>query len=231
MKAQNYKNLWIASGIVLVILFGISLWAWFQIPAGTAVPIHFDINGNPDAYGNPFPALFLLPIVLTFTVGLIGLVPRVEPRQENFQMSSRAYRVTWASLLVFFLALHVVIVLATLGIGSASLLGNLIPLGLGGLFMILGNMMGKVRSNFMFGIRTPWTLSSELSWNKTHRLGGRIMMAVGFLTIVASFLISLEWAFYILVGGLFLMLGVVVVYSWVIYKDDPEVIGLANGKR
>ena len=225
MKTQNYKNLWIASGVVLVLLFGVSLWAWFQIPAGAQVPVHFDINGNPDRYGSPFMGLFLLPIVLTFTVGLIGLVPRIEPRQENFQMSARAYRVTWASLLVFFLALHIVIVLATLQIGPASMLGNLIPLGLGGLFMILGNMMGKVRSNFMFGIRTPWTLSSELSWNKTHRLGGRIMMAVGFITIVASFLISLEWAFYILIGGLFLMLAIVVVYSWVVYKDDPEVIG------
>ena len=109
-------------------------------------------------------------------------------------------------------------------LAAAGLLGNLIPLGLGGLFIVLGNMMGKVRSNFMFGIRTPWTLSSELSWNKTHRLGGRIMMAVGFITIVASFLLSLEWAFYLLIGGLFLMLGIVVVYSWVIYKDDPEVV-------
>ena len=224
MKTQNYKNLWIASGIVLAILFAVSFWAWVQIPAGTQVPVHFDINGNPDRYGSPFVGFFLLPIVLAFTVGLIGLVPRIEPRQENFQMSSRAYRVTWAALLIFFLALHIVIVFATLQIGPAGLLGNLIPLGLGGLFIVLGNMMGKVRSNFMFGIRTPWTLSSELSWNKTHRLGGRIMMAVGFITIVASFLLSLEWAFYLLIGGLFLMLGIVVVYSWVIYKDDPEVV-------
>ena len=224
MKNQNYQNLWIASGIVVALLFAVSLWAWFQIPAGAQVPVHFDINGNPDRYGSPFVGFFLLPIVLAFTVGLIGLVPRIEPRQENFQMSSRAYRVTWAALLIFFLALHIVIVFATLQIGPAGLLGNLIPLGLGGLFIVLGNMMGKVRSNFMFGIRTPWTLSSELSWNKTHRLGGRIMMAVGFITIVASFLLSLEWAFYLLIGGLFLMLGIVVVYSWVIYKDDPEVV-------
>lgn len=224
MNDQKYTKMWIASGIAVVIMFGISLWAWFQIPAGTPVPIHFDISGTPDRYGNAFVGVFLLPCVLAAVVGLIGLVPRIEPRKENLQMSGRAYRVTWGALLVFFSVLHLVIILSVLEIAQANLLGNLIPLGIGGLFVVLGNMMGKVRSNFMFGIRTPWTLSSELSWNKTHRLGGRIMMAVGFLTILAGLLISMEWAFYLLTGGLLLMLAVVMVYSWVVYKNDPEVI-------
>lgn len=224
MKDQKYTKMWIASGIVIAIMLGISLWAWLQIPAGAQVPTHFDINGNADAYGSPFLGTFLLPIVLAGVVGLIGLIPRIEPRKENFQMSGRAYRVTWGALLVFFLILHVIIILSVLEIGQASLLGNLIPLGMGGLFIVLGNMMGKVRSNFMFGIRTPWTLSSELSWNKTHRLGGRIMMSVGILTILAGLLISMEWAVYLLSGGMILMLVVVMVYSWVVYKNDPEVI-------
>lgn len=224
MNDQKFTKMWIASGIAVVIMFGISLWAWFQIPAGTPVPIHFDISGTPDRYGNAFVGVFLLPCVLAAVVGLIGLVPRIEPRKENLQMSGRAYRVTWGALLVFFSVLHLVIILSVLEIAQANLLGNLIPLGIGGLFVVLGNMMGKVRSNFMFGIRTPWTLSSELSWNKTHRLGGRIMMAVGFLTILAGLLISMEWAFYLLTGGLLLMLAVVMVYSWVVYKNDPEVI-------
>lgn len=225
MTDQKYRKMWIASGVALAIMFGVSFWAWFQIPAGTPVPIHFDINGNADAFGNPFPAVFLLPIVLTAVVGLIGLIPKIEPRKENFQMSGKAYRVTWGALLVFFLALHIVIIMSVLEIGQANLLGNLIPLGLGGLFVVLGNMMGKVRSNFMFGIRTPWTLSSELSWNKTHRLGGRIMMSVGLLTILTGLFVSMEWAVYLLTGGLLLMLVVVMVYSWIVYKDDPEVVG------
>ncbi|MFK7801500.1 MAG: SdpI family protein [Anaerolineae bacterium] len=224
MNDQKYTKMWIASGISIAIMFGVSLWAWFQIPAGAVVPIHFDISGKPDGFGNPFPAVFLLPIVLTGVVGLIGLIPRIEPRKENFQMSSRAYRVTWGALLVFFSILHVVIILSILEIGQASLLGNLIPLGLGGLFVVLGNVMGKVRSNFMFGIRTPWTLSSELSWNKTHRLGGRIMMSVGLLTILTGLLISMEWAVYLLSGGMVLMLVVVMVYSWVVYRSDPEIM-------
>ena len=49
--------------------------------------------------------------------------------------------------------------------------------------MVVGNYLGKVRSNFFFGIRTPWTLSSELSWNRTHRLAGRLLVALGLVTV------------------------------------------------
>ena len=50
--------------------------------------------------------------------------------------------------------------------------------------MIIGNYLGKVRSNFFFGIRTPWTLSSERSWNRTHRLGGRLFFGLGLVAVV-----------------------------------------------
>lgn len=222
MKGTSFRNLWVMSGIVLALMLALSLWAWFQIPAGAVVPIHFDINGNPDAYGNPFPGLFLLPIVSLFVVLLIGLIPRIEPRQENFQMSARAYRATWGVLLLFLAGLHTIIVLSTLQLVSMNLFGTFLPLAMGILFLVLGNWMPKVRSNFMFGIRTPWTLSSDMSWNKTHRLGGRLMMAIGALTILTSLFLPLQWVIGILVGGLLLMLLVTIIYSWMVYRDDPD---------
>jgi uncharacterized membrane protein len=34
--------------------------------------------------------------------------------------------------------------------------------------------MGKMRPSYFMGIRTPWTLSSDENWTRTHRLGGRV---------------------------------------------------------
>ncbi|MNY48937.1 Immunity protein SdpI [compost metagenome] len=61
-------------------------------------------------------------------------------------------------------------------------------IGLGLLFVVLGNYLPKVRSNFFIGIRTPWTLSSEEVWYQTHRLGGKLMVAAGILVILAAWL-------------------------------------------
>lgn len=224
MKVSSNKNMWVLSGVVLALMLALSVWAWGQIPAGTLVPTHFDINGNPDAYGSPLVGFFLLPGVTALVVLLIGLIPKVEPRKENFQMSLKAYRATWGVLLLFMLALHTIIVLSTLEVTSIDLFGTFFPIAMGLLFLVLGNFMGKVRSNFMFGIRTPWTLSSELSWNKTHRLGGRLMMAVGAVTILTSFFLPVAWVLSIMFVGLFGMLAVVLVYSWMVYKEDPEVV-------
>jgi uncharacterized membrane protein len=81
--------------------------------------------------------------------------------------------------------------------------------------------MGKLRPNWFAGIRTPWTLSSRESWEKTHRLGGHVFVAIG-LAIVVVGLLRAEWAVtatlvLLLVGGLGL-----IVYSYLVWRDDPN---------
>jgi uncharacterized membrane protein len=51
----------------------------------------------------------------------------------------------------------------------------------------IGNVLGKLRSNFFVGIRTPWTLSSEHVWDQTHRWAGRLFVgAAAVLAVLAG---------------------------------------------
>ena len=47
-------------------------------------------------------------------------------------------------------------------------------------------MMPLVRPNWWVGIRTPWTLSNDRVWARTHRLAGYCMTAGGLVMIVAA---------------------------------------------
>ncbi|MCB0026848.1 MAG: SdpI family protein, partial [Anaerolineales bacterium] len=109
-------------------------------------------------------------------VGLIAAIPFIEPRRSNLAMSRTAYVALWAVLLFYFLVLHVILVINALheaGVVAFNLdVGRLVPISVGVLFVVIGNYLGKIRSNYMMGIRTPWTLASDLAWDKTHRLGG-----------------------------------------------------------
>jgi uncharacterized membrane protein len=93
--------------------------------------------------------------------------------------------------------------------------GRVVLGGVSLFFVLLGNVMGKVRRNFYIGIRTPWTLASERVWVDTHRLAGRTMVAsgvVGFLlAIVGGWLVP---AFAFLIAGVLFP----VLYSLVHYK-------------
>jgi uncharacterized membrane protein len=93
--------------------------------------------------------------------------------------------------------------------------------GVGLMFVLIGNQLGKSRSMFLVGIRTPWTLSSEEVWIKTHRLGGKLTMAAGLIMIVAAFLPVPGWAVPMLVVGLtVVMAGIPVVYSFILYRRE-----------
>ncbi len=58
------------------------------------------------------------------------------------------------------------------------------------LLIVIGNYLGKTRSMFLGGVRTPWTLSSEYSWQRTHSLAGKLFVLSGALGFVAAFMFA-----------------------------------------
>ncbi|MCB0033631.1 MAG: SdpI family protein [Anaerolineales bacterium] len=220
-KMLNIRNLVIFSGLILVAMFVLSAWAWVQIPADQPVPVHWGINGEPDRYGSKFEGLLLMPLIYTAVCALLAVVPRIDPRGNNILRSGKAYGALWIAMMLFFLILHVVLILNTLGINAP--VDMVIPIGVGALFVVIGNYMGKVRRNYMFGIRTPWTLASELSWNKTHRLGGRLFVLLGLVMIASAAFATGMVTFVIMFAGIIGMLIGVFAYSYVVWKQDPNV--------
>jgi len=90
---------------------------------------------------------------------LLAVIPRFDPRFENLSRSSAAYLWIVGSALVFLGALQVVMALVALGWELD--ITTFLAIGLGALFVVIGNFLGKTRSSWFLGIRTPWTLSSE----------------------------------------------------------------------
>src|SRR4029077_5688670 len=56
-------------------------------------------------------------------------------------------------------------------------------------FMVVGNVMGKVRPNHWLGIRTPWTLADDRVWDRTHRFGGWLFVICGALLAIVAVLV------------------------------------------
>ncbi len=96
----------------------------------------------------------------------------------------RVYPTVVAAVAAFLL--YVTIMVVSIGVGVNLPVTSFISIGVGILLMVLGNLMGKITRNHIVGIRTPWTLSSEEVWFRTHRLGGVLLVLAGLaLTINA----------------------------------------------
>ena len=220
MNATATRPILLATGAVFLVMLAISAWAWGQIPDDAQIPIHWGVDGQPDGFAPKAVGLLVPPFIALGLGTILAIAPAVEPRRENLRRSAGAYRAVWLGLLALLLVLHVAAVAAATG-GSVDIAG-LVGLAVGGLFLLIGNVLGKVRSNFMFGIRTPWTLTSDLAWNRTHRLAGRLMVGLG-LVVIGATAVGLRGSglFSILGGGALVLVLVLFVYSYLVWRDDP----------
>ena len=145
--------------------------------------------------------------------GLVALGPRLG--QQDKHTNPELFNLILVGILLFELVIQLVVTAASfrLPVDIDFIVSSFIS----ALFMFIGNYLGKLRRNFWAGIRTPWTLVSDVVWERTHRLGGWLFVLAGFLGIIMSFVPSLRiWG---VVGVLLVVVVVLVVYSYLVYQQ------------
>lgn len=205
-----------ASLILLVIYIMAVTYLAVIVPADAAIPIHWNARGEIDSFIGKTVAV---PFALGLNVGLfllLFLLPYYSPRykQQAVRFDKVLPKIT-LTLLIFFSLLNLYMLAYPLLREDLPVNPVLILIGL--MFMLLGNFLPKVPRNFFVGIRTPWSISSEDNWNRTHRVGGRTFLLGGFLMVVIGVLqISpslLSYIFYLLLA----MLLYPVLFSFVLF--------------
>ena len=78
--------------------------------------------------------------------------------------------------------------------------------------------MPKSKSNFFYGIKTPWTLSSETSWKKTHKLGRILFILTGLLICISSLFLSGSITYTVVLISIILSVIIVVIASYFFAK-------------
>ncbi|WP_207955780.1 SdpI family protein [Rubrobacter marinus] len=113
--------------------------------------------------------MLLLPLVTLGVYLAMLLLPRIDPRREAYALFEGAYGIIRLSTVAFLALVHGLVLLWVRGVEPD--VAVVVPVLVGGLLVVIGNLLGKIRPNWLVGIKTPWTLASKRSWVKTHRLG------------------------------------------------------------
>lgn len=174
---------WIGFAVAAVAILA-SAVAWPHLPARVAT--HWNAAGEVDGYSPRWLAATMMPAMIVAFAGLARLLPKIDPRFVNYRRFIGTYWLIINGILVFIGAVH--LVLLANGVGWHVPVGKLVPVGIGLLFMLLGNYLSRVQPNWFMGIRTPWTLSSDQVWRKTHRIGGRLFVLGGIALAGVAFL-------------------------------------------
>ena len=203
--------------VIAALAVAMSVWAYPQLPP--TMTTHWSLNGTPDGFSSRLWALAIVPIVLVAMTVLFNVLPRVDPRRENYAKFLSSYWLIANAVIVFLLVAHAMVIAA--GLGFSVKIDRLMPLGVGLLFVFLGNYLTRVEPNWFIGIRTPCTLSSDTVWRRTHRTGGALMVIGGSILAISAFLP--RPAFLVLFFATIVIVAVIpIVQSYVLWKREQH---------
>jgi uncharacterized membrane protein len=181
---------WLAFSIALTVAaFALAgfVYLFFYDELPDSMPTHWNIEGKPDAWkprGEAFLLNFLLPP--TLMAGFVGLtlaLPWLSPKNFKIDTWRDTYEYIMALVVALFGFIYVCIVLSTL-VPELPFVRFMVG-GMMFFFALLGNVLGRVRRNFYVGVRTPWTLASDVVWNQTHRVAAWLFVGFGLAGAVA----------------------------------------------
>ena len=211
--------------LLIALMFGAALVVWPSAPS--EIPVHWNASGQVDRYGGKFEGLLVLPLVALGLYLLMRYLPNIDPGRLNYARFGGAYTAIRAGVLLLMAGIYGMVIAWVLG--SPVDMSRAVPLAVGALFVLFGSVLGQVQPNWFVGIRTPWTLSSTESWSRTHRLGGRLFVALGVLFALTGLLNVGSFGF-VVIGTAVAVVAVLVVYSYVIWRNDPSRRTTPNGR-
>jgi len=175
---------------------------------------HWNIAGEVDDYMPKFWGLFLMPIISLVMFFLFIFLIKIDPLKKNVQKFRKYYDGFITVFIAFFFYLYVLTIFWSLNF-EFNMVQFLFP-AFAVLFYYIGILFEKSKRNWFIGIRTPWTLSSDAIWDKTHKLGGKMFKAVGFFALLG--IVFPHQAFFFLIPLLIFVSIYLVIYSYLEHK-------------
>ncbi len=209
---KRNKGTLILTSIVMLIPMIIGLALWNKLP--DTIPSHWNIHGEVDGWSSKSFAVFFFPALLMAIHWLCVFASCADPKAKNYHPKMIGL-VLWICP-VLSLLLNSMVYAAALGYQPNMEI--IMPLLVGLMFIIVGNLLPKCRQSYTMGIKLPWTLASEENWNKTHRFGGKVWAVGGVIIMATAFLGS----FWLLIGTMVVMVAAPTVYSYCLYRKQMK---------
>ena len=210
-RRRNIALMWVVSLVPLMILTVI----YGKMPE--TVPTSFGCDGTINAYG-PKSTLWMLAGMGPLLALLFQFMPKIDPRKRNYEKFQKYYDSFAIFMELFLLGTSCLMFTEILRPGTVSI-GRAVTVLVCLLLILMGNMMGKIKHNYFFGIKTPWTLADPDVWNRTHRAGGRMWFLIGVVLLPCCLLLPERVFFILLMAGILGSTAVLLVLSYLWYRQ------------
>ena len=204
------------SWFVIALILSLYILGYFLYPhLPEQVPSHWNMAGEVDGYSSRTFHVLFFPSMTLFLYIFMSFAPILDPKSENYKKFQSVYEGFRYFMVGFLMLLYMATTLYALGYPLS--MGKIVRFAIGLLLVFIGNYFGKIRHNYTFGIKTPWTLASEEVWNKTHRISGPLWVVSGLIWMLSIF-ITEKLAFAIAMGSIIVVSIYGFAYSYILFQ-------------
>ncbi|RQD80676.1 MAG: DUF1648 domain-containing protein [Methanocalculus sp. MSAO_Arc2] len=152
--------------------------------APETVPVHWNIAGEPDAWSDAHIGILSIPIIIIATGLVLSLLSRVFGSGDT--KTRRAFG--WFITLVLALLLGIQVFAGLWALGHPPPVEFYLPILFALFYLGISILLPRLRKqNKLAGIRTPWTMKSEVVWTRTHLKGRRVFQVAAGITLIGAF--------------------------------------------
>jgi len=203
--------------IFILIMFILAFYFYGHLP--DKVISHWGADGQADGYSSKNFHTFFFPLLTIGIYLLFKYLPKIDPKRRNYEKFDLSYHGFRLVIIAFFVAMFIISSLINLGynINISVAVSNLV----GVLFIFIGLIIKNIEQNWFMGIRTPWTLSSETVWKKTHALAQKVFILMGIIFFALPYLPVAYFAYFIILLVVIMVFGTFG-YSYWLYKKEEH---------
>lgn len=202
--------------ILLIIFLSFVVGFYFYQKMPEKMASHWNTQGQVDSYISKSWGLFLMPIISLLLSLLFLLIPKIDPLKENIAKFRKYFDLFVLLIIIFLFYLYLLTIIWNIGI-RFDMIQVLIP-AFGILFYCAGILVENAKRNWFIGIKTPWTLSSDSVWERTHKIGGKLFKLSGMISFFGLFFSDYALLF-VLIPAIFTAIYTVI-YSYFAYQKE-----------
>lgn len=200
--------------LIIIVAFLIGIAMYPSLP--DEIPTHWNTEGEVDGTMPVLIGLFLLPAMMAVITGLLMVLPRFDPRYARYEEFQGSYDGVIILLNLFLFVLFIITILWSIGIEVPmnQVMSIMFAILMAGIAFFIRN----VKQNWFGGIRTPWTMESEVVWDETHKRGFRVFLVIALFCLLGVILPEYAYLFILLpviIGSIYL-----VIYSYLLWKKE-----------
>ncbi len=207
-------------GIIIITILAFLIGAYFYPLLPAKVAAHWNAAGQVDGYMSRFWGTFLMPLVSLVMAVLFIIIPRIDPKAANIEKFRGYFDRFTIILFLFLLYIYLLTLNWQFTGGGFNMVVWLVP-AFAVLFYAAGILIEHADTNWSIGIRTPWTLSNEVVWKKTHALGSKLFKVSALIGLLG--LIWTNLAVYFILAPVILSAFGAAVYSYIVYRKQLKV--------